>query len=230
MSNVRQTLESAGSFTPDQVDVYEQIAGMTLEEFKATLGRELSQKSRRQPQYWEDRQYNNPSQPVVGVTWFEANAYCAWLAALTGRNYRLPSEVEWEAAARGQIGLSEDRLRIYPWEGAWDVARANTIEGRAMRPTPVGAYAAAGGVGPFGAEDQAGNVWEWTSSLYGPYPYKAAEREVIESERNRVVRGGSWRSSGSYVRCAFRYRNDPLSFNYAFGFRVVARPFLRSEL
>ena len=103
LENVRETLEQRGDLAPDQIDTYEYVAGLSEDELKEQLSKQLSQKSRTQPAYWKDRERNNPSQPVVGITWFEARAYCAWLSEATGKRYRLPTEVEWEAAARGPI-------------------------------------------------------------------------------------------------------------------------------
>ncbi|MCD4673503.1 MAG: SUMF1/EgtB/PvdO family nonheme iron enzyme [Anaerolineaceae bacterium] len=207
LGDVRQALESSGNYTPQQIDFYEHVAGLTGEELKAELGESLAEKSRTQPAFWRDVQYNTPSQPVVGITWFEARAYCAWLAALTGKPWRLPTEAEWEAAARGLPRRGKSRK--YPWGEEWDPVRANTLEGRVMRPSPVGAFAAAGGAGPFKAEDQAGNVWEWTSSLYLPYPYDPVKSEQPEAEGERVLRGGSWDDDRWAARCASRIRLLP---------------------
>jgi formylglycine-generating enzyme required for sulfatase activity len=99
--------------------------------------------------------------------------------------------------------------------------KANSIEGRVMKPSPVGAYAAAGAVGLYGAEDQSGNVYDWTSSLYLPYPYDAEKSEVSEADGERTVRGGSWYFDHRYVRCAYRVRNVPDGFDSTFGFRLV---------
>jgi len=212
----RAQLERTGSFSPNDLKSYEYMSGLDEDEVKAWLSRSFAGKSRERPHYWGNAQYNNPSQPVVGVTWFEAQAYCAWLSAVTGLTYRLPSEVEWEAAARGA------EARRYPWGDDWDATRANTIEGRVLKPSPVGAYAAAGGVGPSGAEDQSGNMWNWTSSLYRPYPYGPNDREDPEAEGERTVRGGSWGSDRRDARCAYRLRNVPGLFDYTLGFRVVS--------
>ena len=198
LSNVRAVLEQSGNFTPQQVETYIWIAGLSEDELKAELEKSLQRKSRRQPAYWDDPQYNNPSQPVVGVTWFEANAYCAWLTDVCGKVYRLPSEAEWEAAARGALTpipspAARERgagVRAYPWGDDWDPAKANTLEGRLLKPSPVGAYTAASGIGPFGAEDQAGNVWNWTSSLYLPYPYDPKQSEQPEAEGERALAAG----------------------------------------
>ncbi len=214
--DIRKQLEDTGNFSPDQLDSYEYVAGLSEDELKSELGKQLSKKSRSQPEYWKNRERNNPSQPVVGITWFEAKAYCAWLSEVTGIQYRLPTEVEWEAAARG-----ESNVRKYPWGDDWDKEKANSLEGRVMKPSPVGAYTAAGAVGPFGAEDQAGNVYDWTSSLYLPYPYKTEKSEEVEEDAERTVRGGSWVGGHGVVRCAYRYRGVPGGFGDSLGFRVV---------
>ena len=179
------------------------------------LQRNQTPKSRERPNFWNDGRFNNPSQPVVGLTWFEANAYCAWLGAVSGGAYRLPDEFEWEAAARGSDG------RKYAWQGEWNPEKANTVEGRVMRTTPVGSYAAGGGVGPHGEEDQVGNVWEWTASLYLPYGDREAKRIDLESDVKRICRGGSWASDSRDARCAYRDRLGPVNFFNNLGFRPV---------
>jgi len=213
--NWKETFEHSGNYSPQEIESYEYIAKMSEDELKAELGKQLSKKSRSQPEYWKDRERNNPSQPVVGITWFEARAYCAWLSELTGKKFRLPTEVEWEAAARGLPSPLQGEglgVRVYPWGDDWDAEKANSIEGRVLKPSPVGAYSAAGAVGPFGAQDQAGNVWDWTSSLYLPYPYDPEKSEQEESGAERVVRGGSWSILHRFVRCAFRGRVIPDCF------------------
>ncbi len=212
-------LKSAGTYSPDQLKVLEYVAGLGEEELESWLSRGLSSKSREHPAFWNDPDRNNPAQPVVGITWFEANAYCAWLSVATGRVYRLPTEVEWEAAARGTRG------RRYPWGDDWDASRANTIKSRVLKPSPVGAYVAAGGVGPFGAEDQAGNVWNWTSTIYRPYPYRRDDRELSDAESERVVRGGSWINIHRFARCAGRGREVPDNFSDDVGFRLFSPGF-----
>jgi len=221
----KETWEKSGNYSPQEIEAYEYIAGLTEDELKEQLGKQLSKKSRSQPAYWNDRERNNPSQPVVGITWFEARAYCAWLSEVTGKNYRLPTEVEWEAAARGlpdKPFLGKMTARKYPWGNDWDKEKANSIEGRVMKPSPVSAYTAAGATGPFGAEDQAGNVYDWTSSLYLPYPYKPEASEVIEADGERTVRGGSWNDIRRNVRCASRLRLVPVFFYNNFGFRLIS--------
>jgi formylglycine-generating enzyme required for sulfatase activity len=155
-----------------------------------------------------------PEHPAVCVSWHDARAYASWLAAVTGRPWRLPTEAEWEMAARGGDG------RIYPWGDAWDPARANTKEGGPGRTTPAGSYPL--GVSPCGAYDLAGNVWEWTSSLFQPYPYEAADgRESPDAEGFRVLRGGSWNYPAEGARSTRRGNADPSSVRGSFGFRLV---------
>ena len=153
--------------------------------------------------------------PVVCVSWQDATAYAAWLAKLTGQPWRLPTEAEWEKAARGTDG------RIYPWGNTWDKARANTNDGGPGTTTPVGAYAARGDASPYGAHDQAGNVWEWTSSVFMPYPYNSTDgRERADTTGNRVLRGGSWDDVPRFARVAYHSPHDPAYLNGNVGFRV----------
>ncbi len=147
--------------------------------------------------------------PVVNVSWHEALAFCKW-AGLT-----LPSEPEWEKAARGTDG------RTYPWGNQWDDTKCN-VSGRGT--TAVDEHP--GGVGPCGCWDTVGNVWEWTRSLAKGYPYDAGDgREAMDAPGNRVLRGGSWHDSRGFARCAFPYDYTPVDRYDYFGFRVVASPF-----
>lgn len=144
-------------------------------------------------------QLKRPDHPVVGVSWQDALTYAKWLAGLTGQLWRLPTEAEWEKAARGA-----DR-RIYPWGDGFDYARCNTEEGANPGTTPVGAYRYRDGASPYEVQDMAGNVWEWTSSLFEPYPYLPSDgRENLDATGSRVLRGGSWLDSSRYARAAYR--------------------------
>ncbi|MCX5386865.1 SUMF1/EgtB/PvdO family nonheme iron enzyme [Streptomyces sp. NBC_00083] len=181
-----------------------------------------ARRSRTRPAFWEDERYGRANHPVVGVTWYEAMAYCAWLTVqlkLAGRlarghAVRLASEAEWEHAAKG-FGSP-----AYPWGRKGDSRFANTREGRVLGPTPVGTYAVTRS--PFGCADMAGNVWEWTHSLHRPYPYDPADgREDENGHGYRVVRGSSWIDPQLYGRCAYRGRHPPDFFDYDQGFRVV---------
>ena len=110
-----------------------------------------------EPNYWFDKKYNQSQQPVVGVNFHDALSYCQWLSEETGRNYTLPSEAEWEKAARGRYG------RIWPWGNQWDEKRCNSHESGFRKPSPVGQFSPQGD-SPYGLVDVAGNVWEWTRS------------------------------------------------------------------
>ena len=155
--------------------------------------------------------------PVVLVTRHDAMAYCRWLAEITGKPYRLPTEAEWEKGARGTDG------RIYPWGNEWDAKRCNSGESGKGGTTPVGAYP--NGVSPYGLLDMAGNVWEWCSSLHRGYPYRADDgREDLGTSGIRVLRGGSFYNHRDGARCAFRYRTHPADRYDLSGFRVVVSP------
>jgi len=200
---------------PETLQNWQKWTSMSEAEVRQDLRSIIPEHSRREPAWWNDPALTGSNQPVVGVTWYEARAYCAWLANAAGRAFRLPTEVEWEAAMRSQDG------RRYPWGHRFDPARANTLEGRVMGTTPVGSYP--GGVSPFGAWDGAGNVWEWTSSIDRPYPYRSEDgREDGSSAEKRVLRGGSWFSPKSHCRCALRDVTIPDLFSYYVGFRVVS--------
>ncbi|MEH6875358.1 MAG: SUMF1/EgtB/PvdO family nonheme iron enzyme, partial [Candidatus Competibacter sp.] len=186
---------------------------------------------RDRPFWWDDSQWGAATRPVVGVTWHEAVAYCRWLTAhmraagkLTeNENIRLPNEAEWEKAARGPDG------RRWPWSDDWEEDRANTQETGLGQTSPVGLFPK--GASPYGVHDMAGNVWEWTGSLWGRtsidqpnyhYPYNPRDgREREDRSGLFVVRGGSWVNDRLLARAACRNWNLPVNFNVNLGFRVV---------
>jgi formylglycine-generating enzyme required for sulfatase activity len=148
-----------------------------------------------EPRQWQ-RQSRDLDHPVY-VSWKDAVAYAHWLHERTSQPWRLASEAEWEKAARGTDG------RIYPWGDKFDRRRANTSEGKKGTIMPVGSYPS--GTSPYGAQDMAGNLGEWTSSLFKPYPYIGTDgREQGESTDNRVMRGGSVSADATYARAARR--------------------------
>lgn len=171
--------------------------------------------SSREPASWDDSRLNQPLQPVVGVSWDEALAYCRWAGL------KLPSEVQWEAAARGT-----DR-RPYPWGRELPTPRHANFAGRMKGTTPVDAYAA--GAGPYGTFDQAGNVWEWCVDPWVPRIYRQIEEGqwdpvAIGEPAVRSLRGGSWMNPAQDLRTAYRERGAAsLRFNNQ-GFRCVWRP------
>jgi formylglycine-generating enzyme required for sulfatase activity len=173
------------------------------------------------PQGWNGVDYpaEKGGHPVTSVTWKDCLAYCHWLSERTGKSYGLPSEAEWEKAARGPAG------RIYPWGNEFDPEKLNSKEGGVGDTTPVGQYSPESD-SPYGIADAAGNVWEWTRSLYKAYPYNPEDgRESMDSGDPRVLRGGAYRNVATFVRCAVRFRNSSSFRDLAFGFRVVLLPF-----
>ncbi|MCU0484861.1 MAG: SUMF1/EgtB/PvdO family nonheme iron enzyme [Anaerolineales bacterium] len=161
--------------------------------------------------------------PVIGANWYGAKAYCQW------REARLPTEAEWEYAARG--GLEGD---IYPWGNTFKSSLANFCDSNCdytyalksandgfKKTAPVGSYAPNG----YGLFDMAGNVWEWTSSSYKPYPYDAMDgREDMSSYSSRVLRGGSWMNIASGMRVATRLDMVRILSNDYSGFRCARDP------
>ena len=169
------------------------------------------------PPDWDGDQVpeSRPSHPVANISLADALAYCAWLNAKTGKDYRLPSEAEWEKAARGGDG------RIYPWGDAFGQGNANTHEAWIGAPTAVGQFSPHGD-SPYGCADMAGNVWEMTSSLYRAYPYQAGDnQEDLTLADTRVMRGGAFNYLRDSARCAARGWYGPDLRFESIGFRVV---------
>jgi formylglycine-generating enzyme required for sulfatase activity len=280
---IRQLVEQ-NRITSKQADDWETIRGWTEEELEAWLDETFPGGRHTQPDYWDDSTYNHPAQPVVGICWYEARAYCAWLTAQVGGDealilnpspegrrtlnsedwervgesealnstrgirasavdnaksdlhpfslrekgqgdegfiFRLPTEAEFEAAARGKNG------RQFPYDGAFDAARCNTFESHIRRTTPIGVFDNAT---PEGAYDLSGNAYTWTSSIYDQdtlsyshFPANDPRREdPNRTYVRRVLRGGSWYYDLGLARALSRNLNLPAFRNYGFGFRVVA--------
>jgi len=174
------------------------------------------------PAYWDDHKRNQPNQPVSGVNWNDANAYCSWA------NKRLPTEAEWEKAARGSEGYK------YPWGNELNESNANF--GRKKEFTAdVDSYPE--GKSPYGAYNMAGNVFEWVQDWYDPNYYKNSKDNLnptgpkdgaflsntgtyvdrIAVGKKRVVRGGSWYAPAESVTTTHRFWNDPMNNSYGVG-------------
>ncbi len=191
--------------------------------------------------------FNLDNHPVVGVSWYEALAFCRWLTEMfkvSGFKFqvwrngqletlnlkpetltaRLPTEAEWEKAARGPSTGAQDDERIFPWQGELTTQHANYSE------TKIGATSAVGifplGASPYGLLDASGNVWEWCSTKwvdsYKDYDKKIKDRENLEGDFTRVLRGGAFYNGSDFVRAACRYRYYPNLRLRNDGFRVVA--------
>jgi formylglycine-generating enzyme required for sulfatase activity len=168
--------------------------------------------------------------PVVCVTWNDAIAFCEWLSRQTGHVVSLPTEAEWEKAARWDA--TKQKARIWPWGNTFDKSKTNTNESRVRDTTPVGVYSAKGGDSLYGCADMAGNIWEWCADWYDGNEYKKRANMVLRNPSGpaagdyRVLRGGSYFYHGSVARCACRLVDRP---NYGVGliglngFRVVVR-------
>ena len=165
------------------------------------------------PKYWDDPRFNAPDHPVVGVTWYDAQAYCQWAGK------RLPTEAEWKKAARG--GLVGKK---FPWGDTISHNDAN-YDGTGERDkweytSPVGSFPPNG----YGLYDMAGNVWEWCADWYGANYYSISPRsnpKGPDSGEHKVLRGGSWGHSGIYLRTAYRDSRNPVLDSNFVGFRCV---------
>ena len=164
-------------------------------------------KDRTQPDAW-DSQLKRPFRPVVGVTKFEAEAYCAWVGAIKNQSVRLPTEEEWEYAARGEDG------RAFPWGDSFVKTFANVVENEHLSLMDAGSHVQDSS--PFGVMDMCGNAQQWTSSIYTPHP-----KEPVPSGVLRVARGGSWLDSADRVRPSARWPLAPDARNNATGFRCA---------
>ncbi|MBK9124424.1 MAG: SUMF1/EgtB/PvdO family nonheme iron enzyme [Chloroflexi bacterium] len=164
-----------------------------------------------EPRYWKDAELSGAEQPVVGVSWYEAVAFCLWLSEATGEQIMLPTEKQWQYAAQGDDG------RNYPWGNDWDCRRCNNSVSpcESNSTTPVRQYEGKGD-SPFGAVDMAGNVWEWCLT-----DYETKTNDLNSAATDRVVRGGSWYINDThYFRCDSRFWFYPhFGFSH-FGFRI----------
>lgn len=170
-----------------------------------------------QPSVWGDDRFNGIDYPVVGVSWNDVNMFLDWINNATGETYRLPTEAEWEKAARGTDG------REYPWGNTWDASKTNTSESQLKKLTPVGSFP--DGISPFGCYDMAGNAYDWCSDWFhiDTYKYSPMENPMGAVDgRRKVIRGGSWQPRGEFAaRCANRAAHEPISGSHNIGFRIA---------
>jgi formylglycine-generating enzyme required for sulfatase activity len=172
------------------------------------------------------RAFDKPSgkadHPVVNVSWEETDAFCKWASQQTGQTVQLPTEAQWEKAARGADG------RIYPWGDVFDKSKANTADARKGNTTPVGSFSPQGD-SSYKVTNMAGNVWEWCADWFDEKAYQGRDTNLVQnpvgptSGIHRVLRGGSFIFDPDGARCAYRYRLRPDLRYDDVGFRVVVR-------
>jgi formylglycine-generating enzyme required for sulfatase activity len=178
------------------------------------------------PAYWDHHELNQPNYPVTGVNWYDANAYCHWA------NKRLPTEAEWEKAARGPAGS------LFPWGNEVDYTKGNFAKGKSghsVITVPVDAFPK--GKSYYGVHNMAGNVFEWVQDWYAPDYYKGSQEvrnpqgpqysisvstedpkgRIKPAGKKKVIRGGSWFAPHKSVTTTHRFWNDPMNNSYGIG-------------
>jgi formylglycine-generating enzyme required for sulfatase activity len=200
------------AFWVDRTDVTNAMYAVCVKAGGCTLPHSTESPTR--SDYYGNAQYAN--YPVINVDWNQAAAYCGWVGQASGVKVGLPSEAQWEKAARGTDG------RAYPWgNGSPDKSLLN-YNGQVGDTSAVGSYPS--GASPYGALDMAGNVWEWVNDWYDATYYAnspASNPQGPSSGSARVVRGGAWTGSEDLVRSASRLTHDPVLGNSLFGFRCA---------
>lgn len=164
---------------------------------------------------WED-DVSYPDVPVCGVDWFRAMQYARWLREVTGRAWDVPSEAQWEKAARGTHG------RVFPWGNERNPTLGTTNDGVSTIVTPIGQYPDES-ASPYGAFDLVGNVFEWTKSIAQRYPYTPQDgrEETRDTREPRVLRGGHYGGYSGYAHAAYRFSARPAESFVSYGFRLA---------
>jgi formylglycine-generating enzyme required for sulfatase activity len=166
----------------------------------------------REPRYWNDPQWNELEQPVVGISWYEAVAFCLWLSDASGENIMLPTNQQWQYAAQGDDG------RIYPWGNDWYGNQCNSkVRGIGIgKTTPVRKYEGIGD-SPFGVVDMSGNVWEWCLT-----DYDNRTNDMNSTGIFRVLQGSYWGEINPlFFACANRERDNASVRKVTIGFRIA---------
>lgn len=186
------------------IDLYE-VANADYKEYLEVTG------VKKLPRYWDDPNFNQSNQPVVGVTWKEAQAFCRW------KNKRLPTEAEWEKASRGKRPIK------YPWGDEAPHKTKLNFNNAIGRTTPVGTYPA--GKSDYGVFDLSGNVAEWVQDWHFPEYYLFSPKENPpgpDKGHYKIIRGGNWKNNAEDVRLTYRNATVPKARSKTVGFRCAA--------
>jgi formylglycine-generating enzyme required for sulfatase activity len=188
-----------------EIDKFE-VTNADFAQFVEATGYRTDAEKEGRTKNWRNAAEGKDNHPVAFVSWNDAVAYCQWV------DKRLPTEAEWEKTARGTDG------RMYPWGNEWDPSKANVKETGLRGTAAVGSFGA--GASPYGVEDMAGNVWEWTADWYEAYPGSDCQSDYF-GQRFRVQRGGGWFETAEWVRTTFRNANSEIAANDDLGFRCA---------
>ncbi len=198
--------------TNDQFRLFIEAKGYDNQQWWTQAGWEVRQKEDwKEPRFWRNSKWNGDEFPIVGVSWYEAIAYCRWLSAVTGDVITLPTEQQWQRAAQGDGG------QAFPWGDKWDASRCNNnVDGNGIgKTTPVRSYEGKGD-SSFDVVDMAGNIWEWCLN-----DYQSGDTNV-SGTGGRVLRGGSWNFNyAGWFRCTTRNWDSPDSRDGGRGFRLA---------